>query len=413
MEGFATGAWLTRPVLRLAALLAIVLTAAAILSGLAGRTGPYGTLDSVGRPLGTDFTLVWSAGQMVREGRAAAVYDWPQHEAAEKRAHGTDAVPFFGWHYPPFFLLVAALLAPLSYLAALALWQAATLAAYAAVMWRILPRGEALLAALGFPAVFVCIAHGHNAFLSAALLGGGLLLLARRPLLAGALLGCLAYKPQFALIIPLALLAGGHWRALAGGALAVALLAAATLVLFGPEVWSAFLGSTGLTRTVVLEEGGTGWYKIQSVFAYVRMSGGSVALAYGVQAAVTGAVAAATARLWWIGAPFRLRAAAMILGSLLATPYLLDYDLVLLGPAIALMAGHGLAHGFRRWEKTALAFAWLVPVCTRHLAFFCHVPGGLMAMLILFVLVTGRALEAGGSRAPADRFSRSATSSPR
>ena len=344
---------------------------------------------------------------MVLEGRAADVYDWSLLGQAEKLAHGTETVPFFGWHYPPFFLLVAALLGSVPYLVSLFAWQATTLAAALAIIWRILPRADALFAALAAPVVFVCIAHGHNAFLTTALFGGGLLLLDRRPVLAGLLFGCLAYKPQFAIILPLALAAGGYWRTILAAALAVAGLTLVTLVLFGPEVWTAFLGSTELTRTIVLEAGGTGWYKIQSAFSWVRMLGGSVPLAYAVQSAVSAAVVATTAWLWFVRAPFRLRAACLLIGSLLATPYLLDYDLVLLGPAIALVAAHGLEHGFRRWEVTALAFAWLVPVATRALAFFGHVPGGLLAMAVLFLLTAGRAMrEAPGGPS----FSRNAAS---
>jgi hypothetical protein len=405
MERFAAGTWLTRTTLRVGATLALACAAALVLSALLGRTGPYGTLDASGRPLGTDFTLLWSAGRMVAEGRAAEVYDWTLHGRAQKLAHGTDAVAFFGWHYPPFFLLVAAALAPMSYLVSLAVWQGATLAAALGVVWRILPRPDTLLVALACPAVLVCVAHGHNAFLTAALFGGGLLLLERRPLVAGLLFGCLAYKPQFGIILPLALAAGGYWRTILSAGASVAVLALTTLLVFGPEVWTAFLATTDLTRTIVLENGGTGWYKIQSAFSWVRMLGGSVALAYGIQGLVSGAVIAVTAWLWFVRAPFRLRAACLLIGSLLATPYLLDYDLVLLGPAIAFIVAHGLEHGFRRWEVSALAFAWLVPVATRALAFFGHVPGGLLAMGVLFVLTAGRAMrEAPGGPV----FSRSA-----
>jgi hypothetical protein len=173
MERFATGAWLDRAVLRLAAAAMLAATIAGVTFGFAIRTGPFGTLDLWGRPLGTDFTLIWSAGRMALEGKAAAIYDWTLLAEAERATHGTSDGPFFGWHYPPLFVLVAAALAPMSYLMSLVVWQATTLAAAVAVAWRILPGRDTLLAALGFPAVFVCLAHGHNAFLTAALFGAG------------------------------------------------------------------------------------------------------------------------------------------------------------------------------------------------------------------------------------------------
>ena len=98
----------------------------------------------------------------------------------------------------------------------LAIWLAASFAAYLAVMRAILPRPETWLIAAAFPAVFVNIGHGQNGFLTAALLGGALHLLDRRPWLAGVLIGCLAYKPQFGVLIPVALLAGGRWSTIGG-----------------------------------------------------------------------------------------------------------------------------------------------------------------------------------------------------
>lgn len=57
---------------------------------------------------------------------------WPLHKAAEVRALGHDFSDYYGWHYPPPFLFVAAALALLPYLTAAVLWLVATLAAYAA-----------------------------------------------------------------------------------------------------------------------------------------------------------------------------------------------------------------------------------------------------------------------------------------
>lgn len=389
MDRFANGDWLDRSVLRIVAGSLGAISLGLIGYTLATRTG---TLDRWGRPIGTDFSLIWSAGRMALAGHAADVYDWAAHFAAQKATHGGAAVGFAGWHYPPPFLLVAAGLATLPYLPALVVWQGATLGAALAVALRICPGRDTLLAALAFPAVFVCLGHGHNGFLSATLLAGGLLLLERRPILAGALLGCLVYKPQLALLVPLALGVGRHWRALGGAANSAALLFVLSIVCFGWEPWFAFRVTLELTRRVVVEDGGTGWYKIVSAFSFVRMSGGSVGAAYAVQGVVAGAVAAGVAWLWWSGASLPLRAASLLVGALLATPYVLDYDTVLLGPALAFLAAHGLRHGFLRWEKTAMAFAWFVPLAARHLAFFAGLPGTFLAMAWLFGLVLRRAV---------------------
>ena len=166
--------------------------------------------------------------------RRALAYDFDAHHAVQKAVSGRADIPYFGWHYPPMFLLLAAALATLPYLAALALYQAVTLLPYLAVVTRIAGRPEAWLPALAFPAVFVNVTHGHNGFITAALLGGALLVLDRRPLLAGVLLGCLAYKPQFGLLIPLVLVATGRWRTIAAAAATVLAIAGLTWIAFGP-----------------------------------------------------------------------------------------------------------------------------------------------------------------------------------
>ena len=184
----ASGSWLTAA--RLRAVTAIT-AALALLMMIVLFAGATGTLDASGRPLGTDFSNVYAAGRMALDGNAAAAWDWSSHYAVQQQIHHSATVPFYGWHYPPPFLIAAALLALLPYVAALALWQAGTLGLAAVVLHRILPTRMALLVGLSAPIVFVCLVHGQNGFLTAALLGGGLLLLDRRPLWAGLLLGCL------------------------------------------------------------------------------------------------------------------------------------------------------------------------------------------------------------------------------
>ncbi|MBU6299563.1 MAG: DUF2029 domain-containing protein, partial [Alphaproteobacteria bacterium] len=208
------GEFLTRPRIRLWAAAFVVGFAAAILYMAATA---HGLNDYKGRPLGTDFSDVYTAGLMADEGAAAAAYDPARHYAREQAVFG-HATPFYGWHYPPFFLAIAAALSQLSYLPALILWQAATLALYLAAVSLLLPRPRDplwLLLALAFPAVFVNLGHGQNGFLTTALFAGALGLLDRRPVIAGILFGLVAYKPQFGVIIPLVLAVSGRWRCFA------------------------------------------------------------------------------------------------------------------------------------------------------------------------------------------------------
>ena len=153
----------------------------------------HGLNDYAGRPLGTDFSNVYAAGVAALKGDAAAPFDIMRQWRQEQAIFG-QATPLYGWHYPPFFLLVAAPLARLPYLVALALWQLSTLALY---LWALaaLIRKSAMPQwaqdwhwvplALGFTAVFVNLTHGHNGFLTAALFAGALAQLETRPLAGG------------------------------------------------------------------------------------------------------------------------------------------------------------------------------------------------------------------------------------
>jgi alpha-1,2-mannosyltransferase len=430
-ETLRSGAWLTRERVRL---VAAALLIASALGFLFLVVTAHGSIDRQGRPLGTDFSNVYAAGTYVDEGNAAAAFDPVQQFAREQAIFGRDT-QFYGWHYPPFFLFIAGASALMPYGLALAAWQTVTLALYLLAIRAIVAssfRGPQsgnpesiitetaerspsknfwtqglwipdsgyaasgmtalwLLLALGFPSVLINIGHGQNGFLTAALLGGALVILDRRPILAGIMIGLLIYKPQYGLMIPIALGVSGRWRAFAAAAVTVVMATIVTTLVFGYSVWHAFALFSEFTRTVVLEQGNTGWYKIQSVFAWARMWGAPIPLAYAAQGVTIIAIGAAIAWLWRSAAPYPLKAAALCLATILATPYSFDYDMMVLAPAIAFFAIDGFTRGFRPWEKTALAALWLVPLVARSVAQLTFIPLGVPAMLVVFILILRRA----------------------
>jgi hypothetical protein len=349
-----------------------------------------GIVDAAGRPLGTDFANVYAAGRLAREGKPALVYDFPAHHDMQRQVSARADIPYYGWHYPPAFLLLAAALAFLPYLAALFVFQAATLVAYLAVVRRIAGRPEAWLPALAFPAVFVNVTHGQNGFISAALLGGGLFVLDRRPLLAGVLIGCLAYKPQFGLLLPLVLAVTGRWSTIAAAAATVLAICGLTWTAFGTDVFAAFWHSLATTQRVILE-GAPGFYKIQSVYAALRLLGVPGAAADAVQLLTTLGVAVALVALWRSAAEFELKAAGLLIATVLATPYVLDYDLVLLAPAIAFLAAHGLRQGFASYELSLLVALWALPLFARPIAEATAVSLMPLALIAALALVLQRA----------------------
>jgi len=395
-QGLRSGVWLTLPRARAYSLILLAVYAIAIVGWIAVSDG---LIDRNGKPLGTDFSSFHAAGSLALEGRASEAYDMAAHHAREQKLFGAST-PYFAWLYPPLFLLVATPLALLPYPVALAAWQTMTLALYLAVIAAILRRTRQqsavvadswLPVAAAFPAVFINLGHGQNGFLTAALLGGAMLALPRRPVTAGVLIGLLAYKPQFGAVVPFALLAAGQWRTMLAAAITVVALVAASLVLFGPECWSSFLGSTETSRKLLLEEGSVGFEKLQSVFAAVRMWGGGLALSYAMQGAVSLATICATAWLWYSGHDDRLKAAALIAATALASPHILDYDLMILAPAIAFFVT-ARSGRFCDYDVSVLAAVWTAPLLARMGAGATGVPIGLVAVSALFVLIMRAAL---------------------
>ena len=388
-QSVRSGDWLTAERARGYSLMLLAIAVIAMAGWIAVSDG---LIDRNGKPIGTDFSNVFAAGELTWRGKPADAYNPALQHAAEKATFGGREVPFYGWHYPPFFFAIAFLVAALPYASGLALWLAASLAGYLAVIRAILPRPETLLTATVFPAVFVNAGHGQNGFLTAALLGGALQLLDRRPWLAGILIGLLAYKPQFGVLIPVALLASQRWSSIAAAAATIAALVAISVATLGGGVWHAFIDSMNFTQTVVLEQGGTGWEKIQSVFSAARNWGADIKTAYAIQTALALTLAATLAWLWHSNAAFELKASALATASLLATPYVLDYDLAVSAVAIAFFARYGFARGFRDWEISLLAAAWIVPLLSRGVAGATGIPLGLLVMLALYGFTLKRAL---------------------
>jgi alpha-1,2-mannosyltransferase len=387
LSALKSGSFATLPRLRVYATLLLAAYAATFLALVMTADG---IVDAAGRPLGADFASVYAAGKLALAGEPAQAHDWDHHHAMQKQIAARPEIGYFPWSYPPAFLLVAASLAALAYLAAFFVYQTLAGCAYLAVMCRITCRQDAWLPALAFPAAFVSAAHGNDGLLSAALLGGGLMCIERRPTVAGILLGCLSYKLEFWPILPVVLAFGAYWRVIACAIVTAVALAGLAWAQLGGEVFAAFWWSLPLTHEVALE-GGRGFHKIPSVHGALRLLGAPPAAAAVAQAAVLSAALVGLAALWRSTAALELKAAGLIVGCLLATPYALDYDLVVLAPAIAFLAAYGMREGFGDWHVAALALLWVLPLALRSIASLTAIQLTPVALGALFYLVLARA----------------------
>jgi len=349
-------------------------------------------LDVEGKPLGYDFVSFWGASTLALEGEAEASYQPERILEAGRRAI-PDLETQFIWSYPPTFHLVVLPLALLPFAWSYLIWFLVWLVPFVVAIRKLAPAPETLMLALAFPGTLLNLAQGQNGLMVAALFGGAMLLLGQRPILAGILIGLLSCKPQFGLLIPIALLFGRHWTAFAAAALTTLAFAAVSLLAFGAQDWMAFFANLEFA-TAVLEDGRLPWAKMPSVFATLRLLGAPVDWAYGAQVLMALGAAATVALVWWRPVPLPLAAAVLTSGSLLVSPHVNDHDLALLAVPIALLAWHGHQQGWLRGEREILVIAWLAPVITALVAEPTHLQVGFPCLLALFALAVKRALTA-------------------
>ena len=285
-----------------------------------------GLSDGLGRPFGDDFVNYWSGAFLALHGRAAEVYDLAAFHAFEQSVTALG-LKYYHYSYPPVLLFLTLPLAFIPYVPALFVWLAATWYAFYRAL-RLTGHGGALLLSIATPALFMNAIGGQNGAITAALLGGGLMLIDRRPVIAGILFGMMIYKPHLAVMLPFALLAGRRWLvAFVTGATA-ALLVAISVALYGADVWLQYQHNVSVFRAVILEDGTGVAHRMVSVFVFARSLGAGVAASYGWQAVAALVAAVFIVRSWWRDEPAHIRNAVLLVGTCLATPYLMDYDLV-------------------------------------------------------------------------------------
>ncbi len=386
-----TDTWLAAHLPRLARLL-FALQLAAFAFFVAGTHGAFTRMPDP--PTTTDFASFYTAGRLANLHRAPDAYDPAAHARAEAAviAPGVDEKRFLN---PPVFLLVCAPLARLPYLPAFILFELATFLPWLWLTTRIAGGGRlAALCLASIPAVWWALGWGQNSFLSASLMAAGGLLLPRRPLLAGAAWGALCFKPHFAVLIPVALLASRQWRAILGAGASVAALCGLTTACFGLPVWAAFLAMARHARQAV--ESGIQLSGHIDPGGAARLAGLPAPASWALQAAMLLLAAAAVAWIWRRNSPsgphHATTQAVLVAATLVAMPFLLFYDLVMAGVAAAWLARAARTGGWQPGEPTLLAAAFLASLAAFPSAALLHLAVGALAAPVLLCLALRRTL---------------------
>lgn len=349
------------------------------------QTQDHLTNGAAGRPFGDDFINYWSAAFLTLHGRVNEIYDIHAFHAFQQ---GIAGPTLSGYHYsyPPVMLLLSAPIALVPYVPALFVWLGASWYAFYRVLKNVMQGRGAWLFALATPAVLINAVGGQNGCWTAALLGGGLTLVDRRPYLAGGLFGLMVYKPQLAILIPVALIAGRKWRAVLAAGVTAGTLIALSALLFGADVWAQYFRLATALRHVILEENGV-VHRMVSVFVAARPLGASVETAYIIQAVFGLAACVAVAAVWFKDAPANIRNAVLLLGTCLATPYLQDYDLVFGALVVAWLWQQPVeVYPSERALHVASALFLVLPLVAAGLAHLTHLTYGPLFILPLFAI---------------------------
>jgi alpha-1,2-mannosyltransferase len=353
--------------------------------------GTHGWIVPLSRPTTTDFASFYAAGVLANHGTPALAYDRAAHLAAEEQVTA-PGIEYQFFNYPPVYILLCAALARVPYLVAFVVFEAVTLVLYLFVACRILGdrSGTALVALCAFPMVFWNIGLGQNAFLTAGLFGAATLSIDRRPILAGLLFGALCYKPQFGVLVPFALAAGGQWRAIAAAGASLTGLVLLSLALFGAETWQAFFATVATSHTMY----GSGrilFAGMANIFGAACLLGAGAPVADGLQAAASLVAAAIVVVVWRRRLSLPTRAATLAAASLIAAPLALLYDLMLGVIAAAWLVRDGDSPTAWAGQKIALAALFLLLLDGRGLAESWHVPVFPLAALALLAIAVARA----------------------
>lgn len=323
----------------------------------------------VGTTLAPDYLAHWTGGRLLLDGRTGVLYDSGiQHQLQLPVSGGAPEVSWFVG--PPIAALLFAPFAALPYLASVIAWSLVSVSLLVAsmlLMRPMLPRlggslyAVVVLAVAATQPVLEAVGVGQDSALSLFLWASGLRLFrAGRDGWAGAVLALGMVKPQLFVLVPLVLLTQRRWRGLAGWSASASALLGLSLVVLGPSVlrdWVTMLRSDQYQDVI---QSGQAWMMqgVPSLFAAIappQFSGAAQAAGYLVSAAL---VAALTLVAWRAPRVVLPVWTLTCLTTVVASPHLLGYDLVMALPALLYLLDRHDVRAVRVWLVVLVALSW-------------------------------------------------------
>lgn len=360
--------------------------------------GAPGWRDRNGNIKGTDFLHFYTLGCIAAAHRGAELYDMnAQAAVAAQRVPNAAGIRYLPL-YPPQVSILFAPLTRLSYGWALAVWWFCSGLVYGIccyAVWRGCAhlRGYGwtiALLAIGFPAFFHLIAWGQTSALALAFFTLGFLLLRHeQQFLAGLAFGCLIFKPQLGLAVAVVLLTTGAWKIVGGAVLSAAAQLSAGVLYYGLEPLRTWV------RTLLRVPSALALFEPRPYQTHCLRTFWSMIVPWQTVSSTLYIVSAVvvlglTITAWRRSGPLSLRYSTLLLATVLVAPHLTVYDLVILAPAILLVAdwlvGEGVSPATGR-VGTLLYLVYVLPL-VGPLARWTHVQLSVLAMSALLYLIS-------------------------
>lgn len=350
--------------------------------------------------IGGDFIAFWSAARLALFGDAEGAYRYDAITAMMSTVREQKAGFIQPLYYPPTLLLLIWPYGFFEYVPGLFAFFFSTLALFLWTVWKITRKLWFVLFMLSFTGIWLNLVTGQNGMLTASLFGLSMVALRSNATLSGIVLGLLSFKPHLGLVAPFALLSGRHYRCFFFAALVTVGFAALALIIFGPETWLLSLIGTS-QASITLSIRPQLMLRIPSVFSLFRLTGLVHGQAMIVHLLLTLPLVVWTMYYWRRCENGDLKAAMLATVTLLFTPFVYDYDMMLIAIALAFMANSLSRSGWWWAERALFALMMIWPVMVNKISQFIGLQLGVLGPLLLLLFLFHRAsLEIRGQKQP-------------